>query len=105
MQYQYQSKELYQDGKDPNYRFDMQQDRGKRQFKDENELIAPINDPIDGVMISDEEKNRAPVLSVRILEGLKEMIGQNLIINAQGLANSKRNKKDGCTIIGSLDTN
>ena len=31
------------------------------------------------------------------------MIGTNLVINAQGLVNSKRNKKDGCTIIGSMD--
>mmetsp|Transcript_18130 Transcript_18130/g.30973 ORF Transcript_18130/g.30973 Transcript_18130/m.30973 type:complete len:134 (+) Transcript_18130:427-828(+) len=33
------------------------------------------------------------------------MIGSQLEINAQGLVNTKRNKKDGCTIIGSLDAN
>lgn len=33
------------------------------------------------------------------------MIGQQLNINAQGLVASQRNKKDGCTIIGSQDKN
>jgi hypothetical protein len=33
------------------------------------------------------------------------MIGTNLAISAQGLIGSKRNKKDGCTIIGSLQQN
>jgi hypothetical protein len=33
------------------------------------------------------------------------MVGQKLVINAQGLQGSSRRKKDGCTIIGSLDRN
>ena len=33
------------------------------------------------------------------------MIGEKLSINAQGLLSSKRNRKDGCTIIGCQEQN
>ena len=60
-----------------------------------------IDEPIEGVLISDEEKKIAPLLQLEILEGQESMMGQKLIINAQGLVASRRKKKDGCTIIGS----
>ena len=66
-------------------------------------LLNPmdINEPIEGILISEEEKRIAPLLQITIMEGMAQMIGQKLIINAQGLVASQRNKKDGCTIIGS----
>jgi hypothetical protein len=33
------------------------------------------------------------------------MIGQQLLIDTEGLQGSNRKKKDGCTIFGSLDRN
>lgn len=62
-----------------------------------------INEPIEGILISEEEKKIAPTLEIKIIEGNEELLGTQLIINAQGLVASKRNKKDGCTIIGSQD--
>lgn len=69
--------------------------------------ISPmdIHEPIDGILISDAEKLSAPLLRIRILEGIQEMIGHQILINAQGLVSSKRNKKDGCTIFGSQEQN
>lgn len=60
-----------------------------------------INEPIEGVLIPDSEARESPMLKIAILEGLPEMVGGELNINAQGMHGSKRNKKDGCTIIGS----
>ena len=66
-------------------------------------LLNPmdINEPIEGILISEEEKKLAAILQITIMEGMPQMIGHKLVINAQGLVNSQRNKKDGCTIIGS----
>lgn len=66
-------------------------------------LLNPmdINEPIEGILISEEEKRIAPLLQISIMEGMPQMIGHKLVINAQGLVLSQRNKKDGCTIIGS----
>lgn len=66
-------------------------------------LLNPmdINEPIEGILISEEEKRIAPLLQISIMEGMPQMIGHKLVINAQGLVSSQRNKKDGCTIIGS----
>ena len=60
-----------------------------------------LNEPVEGILISEEEKRIAPILQIQIMEGIDNMIGTQLIINAQGLVASKRKKKDGCTIIGS----
>lgn len=70
-------------------------------------LLNPmdINEPIEGILISEEEKRIAPILQITILEGMQQMIGHKLVINAQGLVASQRNKKDGCTIIGSQEKN
>ena len=61
------------------------------------------NQPIEGTLVHDDEVGSAPLLEVKIIEGLEDAIGQCLQVNAQGLVGSKRNKKDGCTIIGSLE--
>ena len=63
------------------------------------------NQPIEGLLIHDDVVGSAPLLEVQIIEGLQDAIGQCLQVNAQGLVGSKRNKKDGCTIIGSLEVN
>ena len=44
--------------------------QAKRGINDE-ELISPmdINEPIEGVLISDEEKRNAPILQIEIMEG------------------------------------
>jgi len=41
-----------------------------------------INEPIEGILISEEEKRIAPILQITIMEGMQEMIGQYLTINA-----------------------
>jgi hypothetical protein len=51
-----------------------------------------INEPIDGILISEEEKRIAPILQITIMEGIQQMIGHKLVINAQGLVSSQRNK-------------
>ena len=58
------------------------------------------HEPIEGVLIPDSEVDRACKLQIEILEGSQDLIGKALLINAQGLINSYRNRKDGCTIIG-----
>lgn len=70
---------------------------------EESDLLNPIdlNEPIEGILISDTIAKTSPMLQLAILEGLPDMIGNVLNINAQGLIGSQRNKKDGCTIIGS----
>lgn len=57
-------------------------------------LLNPmdINEPIDGILISEEEKRIAPILAITIMEGMPQMIGHKLVINAQGLVSSQRNK-------------
>lgn len=47
-----------------------------------------INEPIDGILISEEEKRIAPILQITIMEGMPQMIGHKLVINAQGLVSS-----------------
>ena len=64
-----------------------------------------VNEPIEGILISEEEKRIAPILEIKILEGAESLVGTQLIINAQGLVASQRKKKDGCTIIGSQEQN
>ena len=64
-----------------------------------------MHDPIEGILISEEEKRKAPILTIQIMEGVDTMVGKQLTINAQGLVLSKRKKKDGNTIIGSQDQN
>ena len=51
------------------------------QFQD---LISPmdLNEPIEGILISEEEKRIAPILQVQIMEGNASLIGTQLIINA-----------------------
>jgi len=54
-------------------------------------------------MIPHEEVGRADWLVIDVIEGPAEVSRDNsLEINAQGLVGSKRDKKDGCTILGSL---
>jgi pSer/pThr/pTyr-binding forkhead associated (FHA) protein len=76
-----------------------------QEINDENTSLNPIdiNEPIEGILISDHVAENAPILQVAILEGLPDMLDEVLWINAQGYNMSKRNKKDGCTIIGSLE--
>ena len=66
-------------------------------------MISPMDmhEPIEGILISDEEKRKASILTIEIMEGVDTMVGKQLTINAQGLVMSKRKKKDGNTIIGS----
>ena len=67
----------------------------------DDDLIQPLEDPIEGVIISDEEAKLAPKLMIQIVEGVESMIGNQIMINAQGLQAKGLNlKKDGCTIIG-----
>jgi len=44
---------------------------------DDEVLLNPmdINEPIEGILISEEEKRIAPILQITIMEGMKEMIG------------------------------
>ena len=43
-------------------------------------LLNPmdINEPIEGILISEEEKRIAPILQITILEGMQQMIGHKL---------------------------
>ena len=70
-------------------------------------MINPIdiNEPIEGLLIPDSEARTSPLLQIAIVEGLPNMVGSLLNINAQGLMGSRRNKKDGCTILGSQEQN
>jgi len=45
--------------------------------KDVEELISPmdLNEPIEGILISEEEKRIAPILQIQILEGYDQMVG------------------------------
>ena len=62
----------------------------------------PILDlPIGGAMVPKEEIKRAAMLRIEVMEGFAVPKNTMLQINACGLINSKRNKGDGCTIIGS----
>ena len=44
---------------------------------DDEVLLNPmdINEPIEGILISEDEKRIAPILQITIMEGMKEMIG------------------------------
>lgn len=55
-----------------------------------------------GGVVPREEINKAAVLRIKVVEGPETTKNTNLEINACGLVGSKRNKNDGCTIIGSL---
>ena len=59
--------------------------------------------PLGGIVISKDEIKKAPILKIEVLEGYAVSKGVNLSINACGLVGSKRNKSDGCTIIGSQE--
>ena len=67
------------------------------------------NDPINndfvsgtGLVIPDSEVQTAQQLRIDVIEGFDHLDKDvSLLINAQGLEGSLRNKKDGCTIIGS----
>ena len=74
-------------------------------MNDDNTSLNPIdiNEPIEGMLISDHVAENSPILQVAILEGLPDNTDDVLWINAQGYCHSLRNKKDGCTIIGSLE--
>lgn len=66
----------------------------------------PILDlPIGGSLVPKEEIKRAAMLKIEVMEGFAVPKNTMLQINACGLINSKRNKGDGCTIIGSQDQN
>jgi hypothetical protein len=41
-------------------------------------MISPMdmNEPIEGILISEEEKRKAPILTVEIMEGLDSMVGK-----------------------------
>jgi len=41
-----------------------------------------IDEPIEGILISDEENKIAPILQLEILEGQETMMGQKLTITA-----------------------
>lgn len=67
--------------------------------------------PAAGFIVPKEEIKKAPILqilvilivflSLKVVEGLAVDKNTQLKINACGLIGSKRNKSDGCTIIGS----
>ena len=41
-----------------------------------------VREPIEGVLISEDEKRNAPLLQIEVQEGLPEMVGAVLKINA-----------------------
>ena len=47
-------------------------------------MISPIdiNQPIEGILISNEQKRQAPILQIKIMEGIEAMIDTVLTINA-----------------------
>jgi hypothetical protein len=60
-----------------------------------------IDIPYGGTIIPKEEIKKAPLLKIEVVEGYAVPKNTVLQINACGLIGSKRNKSDGCTIIGS----
>jgi len=57
--------------------------------------------PMPGFIVPKEEIKKAPLLEIIVVEGLAVDKNTKLRINACGLIGSKRNKSDGCTILGS----
>ena len=43
----------------------------------QSDLISPmnVNEPIEGILISEEEKRIAPILEIKILEGADSLVG------------------------------
>jgi hypothetical protein len=41
-------------------------------------MITPLemNEPIEGILISDEENRKAPILTIEIMEGVQTMVGK-----------------------------
>ena len=74
--------------------------QSERLFPEEDEF--GVNDLVGGGVVPREEIDRAPVLRIKVVEGPENTKNKSLEINACGLVGSKRNKNDGCTIIGSL---
>lgn len=58
-----------------------------------------------GIIVPQEEINRAPLLKIEVIEGIAIPKNTVLTVNACGLVGSLRKKNDGCTIIGSQETN
>ena len=52
-----------------------------------------------------DEIFKADLLSLEVVEGISFERGQVYTINACGLLNSKRNRNDGCVLVGSQSTN
>lgn len=76
------------------------------QGHDPNEVGHPMLDmPIGGTIVPKEEIKKANLLKIEVIEGYAVPKNLTLLINACGLINSKRNKSDGCTIIGSQEYN
>jgi len=69
----------------------------------EGEMMgSPIMDlPLGGAIVPREEIKKAAMLKIEVIEGFAVPKNTTLQINACGLVGSKRNKSDGCTIIGS----
>ena len=53
--------------------------------------------------VADEHVEKGPTLQIDVIEGPDSTKNQSLLINAQGLKGSLRNKQDGQTIIGSSE--
>lgn len=79
------------------YRLNVQNDR---LFNEDDEF--GVSDLIGGGIVPREEIDKAPILKIKVVEGPEHTKNKSLEINACGLVGSKRNKNDGCTIIGSL---
>lgn len=54
------------------------------------------------IVVPQDEISKADILRIEVIEGPEANRGKVLEINAQGLIGSRRNKNDGCTILGSL---
>jgi hypothetical protein len=61
--------------------------------------------PLGGTIVPKEEIKKAQILKIEVIEGYAVPKNTTLMINACGLIGSKRNKSDGCTIIGSQEFN
>ena len=71
---------------------------GARWKEQPNDIYPEL--PLGGTVVPNEEVKRGPLLEIEVVEGVALKKGTLLTINAQGLIDSKRGKKDGCTIIG-----
>eukprot|EP00347_Sterkiella_histriomuscorum_P020525 403337469 len=79
---------------------------GNGQKGDYHDIGHPMLDiPQAGFVVPKEEIAKAALLQIMVVEGLAVDKNTLLKINACGLIASKRNKSDGCTIIGSQEAN